>query len=80
MLDGWPHFRGWSSNTLAVIWDIVLNTKVFSFQGIGIERFCYIQRCSYFRRLIPLCTEVFLFQEVGMEGFHCIQRCSHSMV
>ena len=28
-----------------------LNTEVYSFQGVGIEKFHYIQRCPHFRGL-----------------------------
>ena len=46
-----------------------------SFQGVGIEEFCCIQRCPHFmgwNRGVLLYTKVSSFQEVGIEEFHCI--------
>ena len=63
-----PHFRGWNRG-VPLCTDVSLflrvgieNTKVYSFQGVGIvvyrgvrgvgiERFHCVQRCSHFRGL-----------------------------
>ena len=57
---------------------VLLYTKMSSFQGVGIEGFHCIQRCSHFgggggwNREVSLYTEMSSFQGVGIEGFHCI--------
>ena len=64
-------------------WGAPLYTEVSSLQGVGIEGFHCIQRCTHFgcwNRGVPLYTEVSSLQGVGIEGFHCIQRCPHFRV